>query len=131
MDECDVKMEENGGYLQQTIHFSVPYATTKIRLDDFVGAKEIAFSVEFIGFNNDKRLHIFNPMQGGFATTSIFYTINLFYSELYLSGSQNVYKFQDGDSLYLGTTNYEPINAGFKHNIYAIMSFNPPSYFRI
>ena len=112
MPECDVKMEDNGGFLQQTIHFSVPYATTKIRLDDFVGAKEIAFSVEFIGFNNDKRLNIFNPMQGGFATTSILHIKYPFYIQFYLSGSQNVYKFQDGDSLYLGTTNYEPINAG-------------------
>ena len=71
MEECDVEMEDNGGFFQQTIHFSVPYATTKIRLDDFDGAKEIAFSVQLIGFNNDKRLNIFNPMQGGFATTSI------------------------------------------------------------
>ena len=73
MDECNAKMESNEGFLQQKIHFSVPFATTKLRLDDFVGAKELAFSVEFIGFNNEKRLNIFNPMQGGFATTSIFY----------------------------------------------------------
>ena len=72
LEECDAIMESNGGFLQQTIHFSVPYATTKIRLDNFVGAKELAFSVEFIGFNNEKRLNIFNPMQGGFATTSMF-----------------------------------------------------------
>ena len=72
MTECDAQMESDGGFLQQTIHFSVPYATTKIRLDEFIGANEIAFSVEFIGFNNNKRLNIFDPMQGGFATTSIF-----------------------------------------------------------
>ena len=78
MDECNAEMESNGGFLKQTIHFSVPYATTRLRLDDFVGAKELAFSVEFIGFNNEKRLNIFNPMQGGFATTSIFYKPNLF-----------------------------------------------------
>ena len=47
MTECDAQMESDGGFLQQTIHFSVPYATTKIRLDEFIGANEIAFSVEF------------------------------------------------------------------------------------
>ena len=112
MDECNAKMESNGGFLQQTIHFSVPYATTKLRLDDFVGAKELAFSVEFIGFNNEKRLNIFNPMQGGFATTSIFYETNPFYCKFIILGSQNIYSVQDGDNLYLGTTNFEPINAG-------------------
>ena len=94
MEECDTKMESNGGFLQQTIHFSVPYATTKIRLDDFVGAKELSFSVEFIGFNNEKRLNIFNPMQGGFATTSIFYEINLFYNKFFFQDPRMYTKFR-------------------------------------
>ena len=69
---CDQKMAANGGFFQQTIYFTVPYATTKIRFDDFVGSPELSFSVEFIGFNNEKRNNIFNPLQGGFATTSRF-----------------------------------------------------------
>ena len=79
---CDQKMAANGGFFQQTIYFTVPYATTKIRFDDFVGSPELSFSVEFIGFNNEKRNNIFNPLQGGFASTSRIFS---FYRAKYVS----------------------------------------------
>ena len=70
-EKCDEKMAAAGGFLQQTIYFTVPYATTKVRLDEFTGSPEVSFSVEFIGYNNEKRNNILNPLQGGFATTSM------------------------------------------------------------
>ena len=63
-------MDETGGFIKQTIFFTRPYASTKIRLDEFEGAKEIAFSVEFLGFTNEKRKNILDPLVGGYATTS-------------------------------------------------------------
>ena len=68
--ECDTMMEARGGFLKQTFYFTVPYVTTKIRLDEFEGAPEIAFSIDLFGFDNNKRKNIFDPMEGGFATTS-------------------------------------------------------------
>ena len=70
-EKCDEKMAAAGGFLQQTIYFTVPYATTKVRFDEFTGSPEVSFSVEFIGYNNEKRNNILNPLQGGFATTSM------------------------------------------------------------
>ena len=67
-EDCDTLATETGGFLQQTIYFTVPYATTKIRLDEYEGDPEIAFSVEFLGFNNAKRKNLFDPLEGGFST---------------------------------------------------------------
>ena len=71
LDDCDTLMDETGGFIKQTFYFTRPYATTKIRLDEFEGAKEIALSVEFIGFTNNKRLNIMDPLEGGYASTSM------------------------------------------------------------
>ena len=72
-----LKIKSNGiwcnitlGFLQQYFYFTVPYATTKIRLDEFVGDPVIAFSVEFIGLNNEKRNQVIDPLEGGYAVTS-------------------------------------------------------------
>ena len=56
--------------MSQTFYFTEPYATTKVRLDEFDGAPEIAFSVEFLGLDRKKRNLLTNPMAGGYMTTS-------------------------------------------------------------
>ena len=56
--------------MSQTFYFTQPYATTKVRLDEFDGAPEIAFSVEFLGLDRKKRNLLTNPMSGGYMTTS-------------------------------------------------------------
>ena len=63
-------MDATGGLLSQTFYFTEPYATTKVRLDEFDGAPEIAFSVEFLGLDRNKRNLVSNPMTGGYMTTS-------------------------------------------------------------
>ena len=71
LSNCDTMMEERGGFLKQTFYFTVPFPTTKVRLDEFEGAPEIAFSIDLFGLDNNKRRNIFNPMEGGYATTSM------------------------------------------------------------
>ena len=56
--------------MSQTFYFTEPYATTKVRLDEFDGAPEIAFSVEFLGLDRKKRNLVSDPMSGGYMTTS-------------------------------------------------------------
>ena len=56
--------------MSQTFYFTEPYATTKVRLDEFDGAPEIAFSVEFLGLDRAKRNLVSDPMTGGYMTTS-------------------------------------------------------------
>ena len=56
--------------MSQTFYFTEPYATNKVRLDEFDGAPEIAFSVEFLGLDRNKRNLLTNPMAGGYMTTS-------------------------------------------------------------
>ena len=56
--------------MTQTFYFTEPYATTKVRLDELDGAPEIAFSVEFLGLDRNKRNLISDPMTGGYMTTS-------------------------------------------------------------
>ena len=58
------------GHIKQTFYFTAPFTTTKVRLDEFDGASEIAFKVEFIGLDRDKKNSLVNPMRGGYVTTS-------------------------------------------------------------
>ena len=68
--DCDDLMEAGGGLMSQTFYFTQPFPTTKVRLDEFDGAPEIAFAVEFLGLDRNKRNLMSNPMTGGYITTS-------------------------------------------------------------
>ena len=56
--------------MSQTFYFTQPYPTTKVRMDEFDGAPGIAFAVEFLGIDRNKRNQMSNPMTGGYMTTS-------------------------------------------------------------
>ena len=68
--DCDDLMEADGGSMSQTFYFTQPYPTTKVRMDEFDGAPGIAFAVEFLGIDRNKRNQMSNPMTGGYMTTS-------------------------------------------------------------
>ena len=70
--------------MSQTFYFTEPYATTKVRLDEFDGAPEIAFSVEFLGLDRAKRNLVSDPMTGGYMTTSTELNILVYLSHRYL-----------------------------------------------
>ena len=58
------------GLIKRTFHFTTPYPTTRVRLDQLEGAARIVFSLDFLGLDRETRNKIVNPMQGGFLTTS-------------------------------------------------------------
>ena len=68
--DCDELMETQWGLMTQTFYFTRPYPTTKVRMDEFDGAPGIAFAVEFLGIDRNKRNQMSNPMTGGYMTTS-------------------------------------------------------------
>ena len=56
--------------ISRVFHFTTPYPTTRVRLDQLEGAARIMFKVEFLGLARETMDLVVNPMHGGFIKTS-------------------------------------------------------------
>ena len=56
--------------VKRKFYFTVPYATTKVRIDQLEGPSELAFRVEFLGLDQNKRNALANPTSGGYSKSS-------------------------------------------------------------
>ena len=57
--------------ITQTLFFPQPLVTTKIRIDNMVGASGFVFQVEILGMNQEAKAKQFNlPFEGGTVFTS-------------------------------------------------------------